>query len=415
MFPQIQSIINSAQNTIGNANLVNGGLSGPSLLDDTSAQPETDFFSNNPSPLVQNQQSPAAVTSNQAQNEVSQMTSFMNQQQAPQIQQEEEQEAPLSEREQIQLALSSMQEQESNAFDEFQTQLDSYASGAFALSPEESKMIEDIDRRFDILKRRQMVANQSLEGGFQQGQATSGLARYAPELAALEFNQIQNQGIEQLREIDINLQQTLDSFMDNLRNSRIQSLKESYTMYNQRLKMRKDLLSEMRLNLNDYERYQNSLVTNDIREYEYALSQGYSGSFMQFKKSMRPQKSNPLDGLGSLGSSSVPDLPTGINEDGSEIIISGQELARQLQLQTPPSWFNEETLKFWINNKENLTPEVEAIASALEDEFRRLRKDKSFNTSNRLKRAWESFQSNPALSGGLGGSSDIGQQIASLL
>lgn len=226
---------------------------------------------------------PKSASSTQARQEVGAMISNIN---AAQQVKNPNQEKP-NQRQNINDALASMLEEDTNAFGEFQRSLRTYKNGAINLSPDEERLLGNIEERYDILKRRQMVANQSLEGGVETMQATTGLAQYAPEMADIEINRIQNEGIERLREIDMEMDTRLSEARQAILDGRVDAITESYKAYTERLKDRRDTLNLMRQNLNDYESYMNSSMTSDMKEYRLAQEQGFRGTFQQWKQSGR--------------------------------------------------------------------------------------------------------------------------------
>ena len=223
----------------------------------------------------------SAISSAAARKDINGIVQDVNNDNTPRVVVEDE---PKSERERIRDSLSALEEDQEDLYSGYNKQLNRIAKNGIKFSREEQKMIDDITDRFDGLRRRQTVANQSQEQGLDTVQARSGLARYGSELADLEIQQTAQQGIDRLKDIEIESESSLRSTMDAIRQGRIDGIEANYEQYRQTLNDRRDTLSQLRLNLNDAESAVNSGRTSDMKEFIAATEAGFTGDFFDFKK-----------------------------------------------------------------------------------------------------------------------------------
>lgn len=223
----------------------------------------------------------SAVTSNAARKEIGDIITDVNSVEAQPEQPVEE--AP-SERQRIQDALTALEGDQENLYQDYTDQLERIAEHGVKFSREERKIMDDIQSRFDILRRRQIVANQSLEQGLATSHARTGLARYGAPMAAIEIQSTAQQGIDRLRDIEIEAETKLRETREAITEGRIDAIEANYDQYRQALNDRRDTLTQLRLNLNDAESALNAGMTSDMKEYNLATQQGYQGSFLEYQR-----------------------------------------------------------------------------------------------------------------------------------
>lgn len=262
--------------------------------------------------------SSSAVSSNAAREEIGQITNRINSIDAVP-------ERPATDRENITNALMALDGEEGAAYEDFTDAINNIRDYGVDFSREETRMLNDIQNRYDILRRRQIVANQSLEGGFETSQAVSGsgISRYAPELAMIELNGVVQAGIDRLRDIELEAQEKLAEAKDAITQGRIDAIRESYDGYVDRIKARRDTLSELRLNLNDYER-------NEREKERIAISR----SRLELDRDKDKNTNNvvmPDD---------IPEELMSVVQESGLADLSVEDFVNQLESDTPPAWFN---------------------------------------------------------------------------
>lgn len=281
-----------------------------------------------------------------------------------------------------------LSEQE-NAYNDFVGAIDKWSGNAIKFSREEQKMLDDIKERYKGITNRQIVANQGLEGSFAASQGASGIARYGSELAAIETQQIVQQGIDRLREIDLSAEEELRKTRESIIQGHIDGIKESYQAYNDRIKDRRDTLSQLRLNLSDIEDYAIQQERLALEKRRVAVDEGrLSFDIAKYKKST------------TLNFSSV-DLP----EEFAG--MSTEDVQSDLKKNKAPDWFTKMFIIQLAN--EGFTGDSEISAGGqlvdttkfVDRKAQRVLNGKSISdiklSQKRLQTAWDNFKATPEM------------------
>lgn len=217
-------------------------------------------------------------------------------------------------------------------------------------------MMDSIKQQFDILRRRQIVANQQFEGGTNVSLAMNGYNSFVPELAQQEIQQAVQVGIDKLKELDLQLADKLNEVRQSIISNKVDLIKENFNMYKESLDQRRTSLNDLRGLLNDSESYLTNAInegmTSDIKEYNLAVSQGYDGTYMEYLDYIRGGALSGKNKSSSSSSSSVADefdfsggdieIPEGLKNDLSEEDMTS--FGASLKSGTPPAWFNRQYL-----------------------------------------------------------------------
>jgi hypothetical protein len=254
-------------------------------------------------------------------------------------------ENPLTPAQRFSSQLQNERETIDSAYRDYQSNINKLMAGEIPLTPEEQGQIDTINRTFDRLREKQLLANQNYERGITIAGISEGRQRYAPETHLGNIKQAVNEGIDEIAELDAKRLSMVNELKMAIKDKNYKMISESYDrfreyssdkmkvlegIYNveqteldkiekalaeqeklmreeqQRIQERKeDIMEDISKNLADETTKMNVMnaetieeailaagdylsdkdeATTSMKEYAFAVSQGYTGKFADWKK-----------------------------------------------------------------------------------------------------------------------------------
>lgn len=230
------------------------------------------------------------------------------------------------------------------AYDEYKSKLASIANGTIPMSPSDQNLISGIQTKYENLKAKQAQLNRAYESGLTVAGIRAGRNRYAPEVEAANIQSAIESGIDRIADIDNEASIKISEARSAIADRNFKAAKEAYDGYKELSKAKMDSVREINDLTIKAQTLLNSSKTNDIKEYEYAKSQGFRGSFQAFVAAQR--------NLGKAGGSGKIDLNTliALGMPASMVNSSYADIYGTLTSSEAPSWFSESIISKFPNS-----------------------------------------------------------------
>lgn len=161
------------------------------------------------------------------------------------------------------LQMQKNQEQSDQAYQSFQNSISQLQNGTFPLNPTQQAQVDALKGQYQQLIEQQKIANKNYEGGIAVTNATSGRARYAPEIAlGITMNAV-NAGIQKIGNIETEMNSAVANMEDGFRTNNMKLVQSAYEAYQQHAQAKSDQITKV------YTAVANA--AKDARDYNYQL------------------------------------------------------------------------------------------------------------------------------------------------
>lgn len=242
------------------------------------------------------------------------------------------------------------------AYGIYQSTLDRINRGI--LTPEEQAMLDNAALIFEQTRKAQEKINKNYEAGVTITGIRSGRQRYATEMEQGNIKDAMDQGIAKLAELDAKSQQALMTMRQSMLDKDYERATDAFDAYKdvakekrdniidldklarEDQKMSFDILKEQNQQIREYNKLvaesEKDTRTSDIKEYEYAKSQGYKGLFTDYMaKKQAASKSVSSPSLLTTDEAARYGLPKSV------VGTTDLDMIQDLSVSTPPNWFRE--------------------------------------------------------------------------
>jgi len=155
------------------------------------------------------------------------------------------------------------QDQSDQAYQTFQNSMTQLQNGTFPLNPMQQAQVDGLKGQFQQLIEQQKIANKNYEGGIAITNATSGRARYAPEIAlGITMNAV-NAGIQKIGNIETEMNAAVANMEAGFQTNNMKLVQSAYEAYQQHAQAKSDQITKV------YTAVANA--AKDARDYNYQV------------------------------------------------------------------------------------------------------------------------------------------------
>ena len=191
----------------------------------------------------------------------------------------------------------------------------------------------------DQNKALQEKNNDLYQRGLGEANIRSGRAQNSPEAAAGLMHAAVNEGIQKVQNLDIKANAQMAKVKQGMIDGDIKVAKDAHDEYVKLIKDKQDAvfkLNDAALKQNEYLlKVDQAGKTSTIKEYEYAKSQGYKGSILDYKASAHAATS-----ASKAPAYITPDAVKAYGLPDSMVGVSSKQILSDLDSETAPAWFN---------------------------------------------------------------------------
>jgi hypothetical protein len=186
--------------------------------------------------------------------------------------------------------------------DQLQSEYNTYKAtvdriNAGTLTPEQSKMIENLKSTFEQTRELQKAVNENFTAGTTVLGIRKGRNRYATEIEQGNIKDSIDQGIAKLADIDLKEAQAVSEMRIALLDKDFERATKTYSVYNDFIKQKNDtIFNLLGAAQRDQQIYLDQIKANQTeltKNYEFAVANGYDGSLVEFKKEMESSPVKP--------------------------------------------------------------------------------------------------------------------------
>lgn len=174
--------------------------------------------------------------------------------------------------------------------DKYLREVQRIQSGNFEYSATEKKSIDNLHRAGRDAELRQSRVNENYMGGTLQGELRSGRSRYAQEIADDAMINAMQTGVDAINEIDLETQRLVGELEQSIKEERLRQVAENYGLLQEQDRQRIDVSQNLQENLLEFQELQANILNNSrtglMKEYEFAVANGFNGSIIDFERAM---------------------------------------------------------------------------------------------------------------------------------
>lgn len=168
-------------------------------------------------------------------------------------------------------------------------------AGNFKYSSTEKKQLENLRATGRQAELRQSRVNENYMGGTLEGELRSGRSRYAQEMADDAMINAMQTGTDAINDLDLQTSRTITELEQSIKEERLRAVAEKYGLLQEQDKQRSNAYSDLQERLLKYATLQNTILNqsraSEENDYNLAVSQGYRGSYRDFRRETQSNKS----------------------------------------------------------------------------------------------------------------------------
>ncbi len=161
--------------------------------------------------------------------------------------------------------LTADEAQNEQAYNDYKNQVSQLQNGTFPLTPSQQSQVDALQKKFDVIKAQQEIANRNFTSGTTQIGITKGLNRYAPQIAQGEIQAAINSGIQKIADIESQASDAVSKLQQGFETQDFDMISKAYEAYSSYVNQKDSTLKSMISEVDAKEK--------DLRDYNYKVTQ----------------------------------------------------------------------------------------------------------------------------------------------